>query len=238
MRDCLKKQKEQVDLDKKGVKRVLLNRLMFLGPPLVGKGTQSSRLCREYNFPYLATGALFRKAVWEESDIGKKIGGMMNAGELIPDDITNDVVKDAFMKLDFKKGFVLDGYPRDLVQAEALEKMLSDLGEKLDMVVYIKAKPETLIERHKERLICGKCGATYNKSILAPKEQGICDKCGEAALTGRDDDNEEAIKKRLAAYYEKTLPLLDFYREKGILFEVEGELGADEVQRRIRLAIA
>ncbi len=215
----------------------MFRRLMFLGAPLSGKGTQSTRISEEFGIPYLSSGGLFRDAIAAANELGKLVENTINSGALVSDDITNAVVEQGLAKIDFSKGFILDGYPRNLAQAQELEKMLAKRGEKLDRVIYIEVQDEVLINRQRARLTCATCGATYNDTNLRPKVEGVCDKCGGTSLVRRKDDNEEAIKNRLASYHKATSPLLDFYQKQNILVKVDGDVDAKMVQKSIIGAI-
>jgi adenylate kinase len=217
---------------------MLKKRLMMLGAPLSGKGTQSMWISKECGLHYLSTGAMFRAAIAEGNELGKKVEQTINEGRLVSDEITNAVVDQELSKINLSNGFILDGYPRDVEQAEALDHMLSSRGQKLDAVIYMNVHDEMLIERQKARIVCSKCGASYNNTDLRPKVEGVCDRCQTPNLVRRKDDNEESIRRRLESYHEATLPLLGFYQEKGILLKVDGEKDAESVRKDIMEGIS
>jgi adenylate kinase len=189
-------------------------KLVFLGPPASGKGTYASRICEKLGIPQISTGDLFRDIVKTDSVLGMEVKRIMDAGGLQTDEITNQIVKERLSKPDAEKGFILDGYPRSLNQADALEKM-----SKLDAVVNIAVPESVVMERVVYRVSCEKCGSVYNTKMLKPKKEGVCDKCGYG-LKGRADQTEESMKTRLKLYYNLTKPLEDYYRRKGLLIEV------------------
>ena len=196
-------------------------RIVLLGPPGGGKGTQAQKLIDQYKIPQVSTGDLFRAAVKNQTDLGKKAKEFMDKGQLVPDEIVIGMVKERLAKDDCKKGFILDGFPRTIAQAEALDKMLPQLKMKLDSVVEIAVPDETVIKRLSGRRSCSKCGAMYHVEFNKPKNDMKCDKCG-ADLYQRDDDNEKTIKSRLEVYHSQTSPLINYYQKKGIFKKVEG----------------
>ena len=183
--------------------------LIFLGPPGVGKGTIAKEVVKEKKIPQISTGDLLRAAVKEGSELGKEAKEYMDTGKLVPDELVIGLLKDRILKEDCKNGFILDGFPRTIAQAEALEN--SDVV--IDKVLNFKASEETIISRISGRRTCKKCSAIYHIKNIPPKAEGICDKCG-AELFQRDDDKPESVKKRLDVYKQQTAPLIDFYREK------------------------
>ena len=202
-------------------------KLVLIGAPAAGKGTQASRLVEHYSIAHISTGDMLREEVAKETELGKEAKAIMNAGGLVSDEIIIAMVKERIKKDDCKNGFILDGFPRTVVQAEKLDEMVT-----LDKVVYINAPDEVMLERLTARQTCPKCGATYNKLFLPPKTAGICDKCG-AELTQRKDDTVEAGKARIATFHEQSEPLVEFYTKKGILFEVDGTAAIDDITKAI-----
>lgn len=207
--------------------------LIFLGLPGAGKGTQAEHLQAEYGIPHIATGDIFRKAIKEGTLLGKKAKQYLDAGELVPDEVTNGIVRERLAEDDCRRGFILDGFPRTLAQAEALTKMLAELGLELDRVLYIQVPEEELIKRLSGRRICRECGASYHVIFNPPAEEGICDKCG-GELIQREDDREETIRNRLRVNREKTEILKDYYDQKGKLAIIDGSLPVDEVYSQIK----
>jgi adenylate kinase len=191
--------------------------IILLGPPGAGKGTVGERLSKILNFPLISTGDLLRENVKEKTILGIKAKEYMDKGELVPDDIVFPVLFERIKKDDCKDGFILDGFPRNINQAENLERYFEDGKTK---VIYLKADDEFLVKRLSNRRICEKCGAIYHLINLPPKVDGICDKCG-GKLIQRDDDKEDVVRNRLNVYHKLTSPLLDYYKNKGILFEVD-----------------
>lgn len=209
-----------------------VNLIMF-GPPGGGKGTYSSRIGEKYGIPHVATGDIFRGEVSEDSELGKKVKGYLDQGELVPDDVVNEVVKKRLSENDCQDGFILDGYPRTLPQAEALDEMAN-----IDLVIVLEVSEEVIVNRLSNRRICRKCGEIYNLKSLPPKEKGICDKCG-GELYQREDDKPEVIRNRLEAYRKRTQPLIDFYQKRGLVKEVivQEEKPVDEVMEMIYSAM-
>ncbi len=196
-------------------------RLILLGPPGVGKGTQASAIVKKYNIPHISTGDIFRANIKEGTDLGKKAKEYMDKGLLVPDELVVSIVKDRLLKDDCKDGFLLDGFPRTIEQANALDADLKDLNMVLDKVVNLSAAKEVLIERAIGRRICRTCGTTYHVKFNPPKEENICDVDG-GDLYQRDDDNEETVSTRFEVYQEQTRPLIEYYENKGIIFNVDG----------------
>ena len=209
-----------------------MNLIMF-GPPGGGKGTYSSRIGGRYGIPHVATGDIFRREVSEGSDLGKKIKGYLDRGELVPDEVVNEVVERRLSEEDCRDGFILDGYPRTLPQAEALDEMA-----KIDLVIVLEVSEEVIINRLSNRRICRRCGEIYNLRSMPPKREGVCDKCG-GELYQREDDRPEVIRNRLEEYRERTQPLIEFYRRRNIVREivVREEKPVDEVMRMIYSAL-
>jgi adenylate kinase len=209
-------------------------RLILLGPPGAGKGTQAQRLMAAYDIVQLSTGDMLRAAVAAGTEVGLRAKAVMEAGELVSDDIVVGIISDRVDEDDCKNGFILDGFPRTLAQAEALEGMLARKNLSLDSVIEMQVDDGLLIDRVAGRYTCGNCGAGYHDENLKPKVDGICDNCGRSEFTRRADDNAETVGARLQAYHEQTAPLLPFYREKGNLQTVDGMADIDEVTKAMR----
>jgi len=207
---------------------MIIVRLVLLGPPGVGKGTQAAAIVKRYNIPHISTGDIFRANIKEGTELGKKAKEYMDKGLLVPDEIVVSIVKDRLSKDDCKNGFLLDGFPRTIEQAEALDEELKNMGIKLDKVVNIYADKEILIERATGRRICKKCGATYHIKFNPPKVENICDIDG-GELFQRDDDNEKTVATRIEVYQKQTEPLIEYYTKKGIILNVDGTKPIDEV---------
>jgi adenylate kinase len=207
-------------------------RLVLLGPPGAGKGTQASAIVKEYNIPHISTGDIFRANIKEGTDLGKKAKEYMDKGLLVPDELVVSLVEDRLNKADCTDGFLLDGFPRTVYQAEALDSVLSSMGIKLDRVVNIEADSNILIERAIGRRICKECGATYHIKFNPPKIEGKCDK-DDAPLFQRDDDVEETVATRINVYLEQTQPLIDYYSKKGLILNIDGTKPIDEIFQQI-----
>ncbi|GEN88594.1 adenylate kinase [Oceanobacillus sp. FSL W8-0428] len=202
--------------------------LILMGLPGAGKGTQAEKINEKYNIPHISTGDMFRLAIKEGTDLGKKAKEYMDQGNLVPDEVTIGIVKERLAKDDCADGFLLDGFPRTIAQAEALQELTADLNKTIDYVLHVDVPEEKLVERLTGRRICPTCGTTYHVVYNPPKEEGICDKDG-SQLIQRDDDQPETVKKRLAVNVEQTQPLLDFYQDKGYLVKVDGDRDIDDV---------
>lgn len=203
-------------------------RLILLGPPGAGKGTQAEGIASKYDIPHISTGDIFRKNIKEGTVLGLKAKEYMNQGLLVPDSLVIDIVEDRLKEDDAKSGFLLDGFPRTVNQAEALDDVLSKLGTSLNNVINIKVNPEILIDRAVGRRICKSCAATFHIHFNKPTVDGVCDKCG-GELYQRDDDNEATVSKRVKVYLDETSPLIDYYSKKDKLVEVDGEQDIDKV---------
>lgn len=206
--------------------------ILIMGPPGAGKGTQADVIVNEFGIPHISTGDAFRLAMKQGTPIGLKAKEYIERGELVPDDVTIGIVEERLQQADCKKGFLLDGFPRTLAQADALDGILGRLGTKLDHVVDLKVDRDRLMARITGRRICKTCGATYHLIFNPPKVEGICDKDG-GELYQRSDDNEESVGKRLDEYSNKTAPLLTFYENKGLLRQIDGEQDIDAVSKDI-----
>ena len=211
-------------------------RIVLLGPPGAGKGTQAAKLVNQYNIPHISTGDIFRKNLKERTSLGLKAKEYMDKGLLVPDDLVVDIVKERLLEEDCKSGFLLDGFPRTVEQAKALEREMERLGIGLNGVINIDIEDEILIDRLTSRLVCKKCGATYNEKFNKPKTRNICDLCGGELYT-RDDDKEDTVKNRLEVYKKQTKPLIEYYETKGILATVNGILDPKEVFAEICKAL-
>ncbi|QDP38905.1 adenylate kinase [Radiobacillus deserti] len=202
--------------------------LILMGLPGAGKGTQAEKIVEKYHIPHISTGDMFRLAIKEGTELGKKAKEFMDQGELVPDEVTIGIVRERLSKDDCQQGFLLDGFPRTIAQAEALENLLSDLGESIDYVLHVDVPEEKLVERLTGRRICPTCGTTYHVQYNPPKVAGICDKDG-SELIQREDDTADTVKKRLQVNLEQTKPLLDFYNEKGYLVTFDGDQDINKV---------
>jgi len=206
--------------------------IVFMGPPGAGKGTQAERIVEAFGIPHISTGDAFRLAMSQGTPLGVQAKSFVDQGRLVPDEITNGIVKERLEKPDCDKGFLLDGFPRTIAQAEALDTMLSSMGKRIDHVINLKVDRGLLLDRLTGRRICKSCGATYHVLFNPPKNEGICDKCS-GELYQRSDDTEEKVGTRLDEYTNKTAPLLEYYANKGLLREVDGQQDIDEVTAAI-----
>jgi adenylate kinase len=206
--------------------------LVLLGGPGAGKGTQAERLAASLGIPQVSTGDLFRENLKNETELGRLAKGYMERGELVPDEVTVGMVRERLARSDAAEGVILDGFPRTIAQAEALEELLADMGETLDAVPYIKVPEDVLLARLSGRWTCKKCGAMYHEIFNPPEKAGVCDRCG-GELYQRPDDTPETQKHRIDVYFQQTAPLIGYYRDKGLLVEVDGRPGIDEVQAEL-----
>lgn len=211
-------------------------KIIMLGAPGAGKGSQASRIAKEYQLPHISTGDIFRANLKEETELGKRAKSFMDKGELVPDDITIAMLLDRIHKEDCKNGYILDGFPRTIPQAEALKEALAKKDEKIDLALDVEASDELIIKRMAGRRTCPVCGAIYHIVTLPPKNEGICDRCG-ADLIQRKDDNEETVKNRLKIYHEVTEPLISYYKKEGILEEIDGAEELDKVFEKVKRII-
>jgi adenylate kinase len=203
-------------------------RLIFLGPPGVGKGTQAQLLCRKYNIPQISTGDMFRAAIKEQTPLGKKADALMKEGKLVDDAITLGLVKERLQRADCKNGYLLDGFPRTIPQAEGFDKLLKEIKQKLDAVISLVVDEKVLITRLSGRRSCPKCSAVFHVETNLPRKNGVCDKCGEK-LIQRDDDKPETIHKRMDTYRTLTAPLIAYYKKKKMLHEIDGDQKIEDV---------
>ncbi len=192
-----------------------------MGLPGAGKGTQAERIVEKYDIPHISTGDMFRLAIKEGTELGQKAKSYMDEGALVPDEVTIGIVKERLSKDDCNKGFLLDGFPRTLAQAEALDQLLSEMNRSIDYVLHVEVNKDELVERLTGRRICPTCGTAYHVIFNPPKEEGICDKDGET-LIQREDDQPSTVKNRLEVNLEQTQPMLDFYSNKGDLVTING----------------
>ena len=203
-------------------------KLILLGAPGAGKGTQAEVICKHLGIPAISTGNILREALKSGTEMGLKAKAFMDAGQLVPDEIVIGIIKDRLAEEDCKNGFILDGFPRTIPQAECLTDALSKLGSKIDYAIDVDVPDENIVKRMGGRRACVKCGATYHVVFAAPKTEGVCDTCGEE-LVLRDDDKPETVQKRLNVYHEQTQPLIDYYTGQGVLKTVDGTKNLDEV---------
>ena len=207
-------------------------KIIMLGAPGAGKGTQAKQIADKYSIPHISTGDIFRANLKAGTELGKKAKEYMDQGLLVPDELTCDLVMDRFSQDDCKNGFVLDGFPRTIPQAEALDAALTKIGQKMDYAVDVDVPDENIINRMSGRRACLNCGATYHIVSIPTKVEGVCDRCGSPVVL-RDDDQPETVKKRLEVYHAQTQPLIDYYKKQNILKSVDGTQPMEEVFRAI-----
>ena len=207
-------------------------KIIMLGAPGAGKGTQAKKIAEKYGVPHISTGDIFRANIKNGTELGKKAKTYMDQGLLVPDELVVDLVVDRVQQDDCAKGYVLDGFPRTIPQAESLDAALDKLSEKIDYAINVEVPDENIINRMSGRRACVGCGATYHIVYNAPKAGDVCDVCGEKLIL-RDDDKPETVKKRLDVYHEQTQPLIDYYSKAGVLKEVDGTLNMEEVFQAI-----
>ena len=203
--------------------------IVLLGGPGAGKGTQAERLAGNLGIPQVSTGDLFREHLKKETELGLEARQYMDRGELVPDEVTVSMVRERLSRPDAARGAILDGFPRNIAQAEALEALLADLGARLDAVFYIEVPKDVLLKRLSGRWTCRSCGAMYHEIFNPPEQPGVCDRCG-GELYQRPDDTPETQRHRIEVYFEQTAPLIDYYRDRGGLVEVDGRQGIEEIQ--------
>lgn len=202
--------------------------IILMGLPGAGKGTQASEIVKKFPIPHISTGDMFRKAIKDETELGKEAKSYMDRGELVPDEVTVGIVKERLSEDDAKKGFLLDGFPRTLEQAEALSKIMTELGRKIDAVINIEVPEEELMNRLTGRRVCEVCGTTYHLVFNPPKVDGVCDLDG-GKLYQREDDNPETVAKRLEVNVKQSKPILEYYDKEGVLKNVDGSKDIQEV---------
>jgi len=208
--------------------RIFKMKIIMLGAPGAGKGTQAKKLAERYSIPHISTGDIFRANIKNGTELGKKAKAYIDEGALVPDELVVDLVVDRFKIPDCANGYVLDGFPRTIPQAEALEAALNAIGETVDFAINIEVPDENIINRMSGRRACVGCGATYHVIYNPTKVEGVCDNCGEKLIL-RQDDKPETVKNRLSVYHAQTQPLIDFYNKKGVLAEVDGTKDMDDV---------
>lgn len=213
-------------------------KLILLGPPGAGKGTQAQQLAKKRSLVQLSTGEMLRAAVKAGTDVGLKAKALMDKGELVSDDVVVGIIAERIEQPDCKSGFILDGFPRTLQQAAALDKMLASKGDRMDAVIELKVDYNRLVERIVGRYACAKCGEGYHDRFKRPKVRGVCDVCGSTDFTRRADDNAETVTTRMMAYYRETSPLIGYYFCKGNLHAVDGMAPIDEVGDEIEGVLA
>lgn len=212
-------------------------KIIMLGAPGAGKGTQAEMIAEKYHLPHVSTGDIFRANIKNGTELGKEAKSYMDRGVLVPDELTVKILMDRVAQDDCKDGYILDGFPRNIPQAEVLDKALAEFGDKIDFAIDMEVPDELIIRRMAGRRACVSCGATYHIENVPPQKEGICDKCGEALIL-RDDDREETVKNRLNVYHEQTQPLIEFYEKKGILKTVDGTKDMMEVFKEITEILA
>jgi adenylate kinase len=210
------------------LKRRKIMKIIMLGAPGAGKGTQAKKIASKYGIPHISTGDIFRANIKAGTELGKKAKSYMDQGLLVPDELTCDLVVDRISQPDAANGYVLDGFPRTIPQAECLTDALKNLGGQVDYAIDVDVPDENIVNRMSGRRACLKCGATYHIVFAAPKSEGICDVCGEK-LVLRDDDRPETVLNRLKVYHDQTQPLIDYYSKAGVLKTVDGTRSLDEV---------
>jgi adenylate kinase len=203
-------------------------KIIMLGAPGAGKGTQAKMIAEKFNIPHISTGDIFRANIKNGTDLGKKAKEYMDKGQLVPDELTVEILLDRVANDDCKDGYVLDGFPRTIPQADVLDKELTKLGDKVDFAINVDVPDENIVRRMSGRRACLKCGATYHIEHIPPKQEGICDTCG-SELVQRDDDKPETVQNRLTVYHEQTQPLIEYYEKKNILKSVDGTKDMQEV---------
>lgn len=203
-------------------------KIIMLGAPGAGKGTQAKRIAEKYSIPHISTGDIFRANIKNNTELGKKAKSYMDQGLLVPDELTCDLVVDRIKQDDCKRGYILDGFPRTIPQAQALDAALASMNDKMDYAIDVDVPDENIVSRMSGRRACVGCGATYHVVYNAPKAEGICDACGEKLIL-RDDDKPETVQKWLTVYHEQTQPLIDYYKNAGILRTVDGTMEMDQV---------
>ncbi|OWP36339.1 adenylate kinase [Limosilactobacillus fermentum] len=208
--------------------------LVLMGLPGAGKGTQAQLIVKDFDIPHISTGDIFRAAIKNQTPMGVEAKKFIDKGELVPDEVTNGIVQERLAQDDTKDGFMLDGFPRNLAQADALNAMLVDSDRQLDAVINIHVRPEVLVERLSGRIICRNCGTTYHRLYNPTKVEGTCDVCGGHDFYQRDDDKPETVKNRLDVNIKLNTPLIDFYNKQGVLYTIDGEQDIDKVYQAVK----
>lgn len=203
-------------------------KIIMLGAPGAGKGTQAKRIAEKYGIPHISTGDIFRANIKGGTELGMKAKAFMDQGQLVPDEITIGMLLDRIHEADCGNGYVLDGFPRTIPQAESLTKALAEMGEAIDYAINVDVPDSAIVSRMGGRRACVNCGATYHVEFNAPKQEGICDVCGEKLIL-REDDRPETVQNRLTVYHQQTQPLIDYYQKAGVLAEVDGTRNMDQV---------
>ena len=203
-------------------------KLIMLGAPGAGKGTQAKRLATKYHIPHISTGDIFRANIKQETELGKQAKAYIDKGMLVPDELTVDLVVNRLAQEDCKDGYVLDGFPRNIAQAQCLDKVLDEKSEMIDAVLNIQVSDDDIVTRMSGRRACPDCGATYHLAYMPPKKEGVCDACGKGIVL-RDDDKPETVAKRLMVYHDQTQPLIEYYQLKHILVEIDGTQEIEQV---------
>ncbi len=206
--------------------------IILMGPPGAGKGTHAKWIAKDFNIPHISTGDMFREAMSSGSELGNTIKDVINRGDLVSDELTCALVKERLSRPDCENGYLLDGFPRTIPQAETWDKVSKEIGREVNLVINIAAPDELLVSRIAGRRVCPKCGASYNVNTMKPKKEGVCDACS-SDLIQRKDDNEESFKVRLANYYKSTAPLLDYYKSAGLLSDFDGSVGASDLKKEL-----
>lgn len=210
--------------------------IILMGPPGAGKGTHALWIAKDYGIPHISTGDMFREAISSGTELGNQVKGVIESGALVSDELTCALVKERLSREDCAHGYLLDGFPRTIPQAEMWKEVSKGIGREVTLVINISCPEEELISRIAGRRVCPSCGASYNVNSMKPKKEGICDNCGHE-LIQRKDDNEESFKVRLANYHKSTAPLLDFYREQGLLSTFDGSIGAEALKKELRVLL-
>ncbi|WP_456399258.1 adenylate kinase [Mesoaciditoga sp.] len=206
--------------------------IVMLGPPGAGKGTQAKFLSQEFSIPHISTGDMLREEIAAGSPLGKKVEEIIKSGKLVEDKLMIDIIRERLSRKDVGKGFILDGFPRTLSQAEALDELLKSMEKAIEYSVYVEVPENVVVERLSARRVCPKCGRIYNMISNPPKHDETCDVCGVKLIT-RDDDKPETVKKRYEVYMEQTTPVIDYYRKRNILFTVDGTLNVEKVKEML-----
>jgi adenylate kinase len=214
--------------DEIGKVQVIIMKIIMLGAPGAGKGTQAKMIADKYNIPHISTGDIFRANIKAGTELGVEAKKYMDQGQLVPDELTVKILLDRVAGEDCKNGYVLDGFPRTIPQAEVLDKALSELGDKIDYAINVDVPDENIVKRMGGRRACVACGATYHIEHIPPKKEGICDRCGKELIL-RDDDKPETVKNRLQVYHDQTQPLIEFYQAQGVLKQVDGTVDMKDV---------